>query len=76
MLNLAILITSKVLLVKANGSVIQHNGSFYFTSPKIEAGDSILVLGKTDTKNLLLAKDITQILYQVAVGAAVVLKAF
>jgi len=67
---------SKVLLVKANGRVIQHNGSFSFTSPKVEAGDSILILGKTDTKNLLLAKDITQILYQVAVGAAVVLKAF
>ena len=67
---------SKILLVKANGKVIQHNGSFSFTSPTVEAGDSILVLGKTDTKNLLLAKDITQILYQVAVGAAVVLKAF
>jgi len=67
---------SKVLLVKANGRVIQHNDSFSFSSPKVEPGDSILVLGKTDTKNLLLAKDITQILYQVAVGAAVVLKAF
>ncbi len=67
---------SKVLLVKANGRVIQHNSSFSFTSPQVEAGDSILILGKTDTKNLLLAKDITQILYQVAVGAAVVLKAF
>lgn len=68
---------SKVLLIKANGAVIQHNGSALgFGSPTVEAGDSILVLGKTDTKNLLLAKDITQILYQVAVGAAVVLKAF
>ncbi len=67
---------AKVLLVKANGAVIQHNDSFSLTSPKVEAGDSILVLGKTDTKNLLLAKDITQVLYQVAVGAAVVLKAF
>lgn len=68
--------TSKVLLVKTNGKVIQQNDSFSFTSPAIEPGDSILVLGKTDTKNLLLAKDITQILYQVAVGAAVVLKSF
>ena len=67
---------SKVLLVKANGRVIQHNDSFSFSSPQVEAGDSILVLDKTDTKNLLLAKDITHILYQVAVGAAVVLKAF
>ena len=67
---------NKVLLVKSNGKVIQHNDSYSFSSPTIEPGDSILVLGKTDTKNLLLAKDITQILYQVAVGAAVVLQAF
>jgi len=67
---------SKVLLIKANGKVIQQNDSFSFSSPQVEAGDSILVLGKTDTKNLLLAKDVTQILYQIAVGAAVVLKAF
>jgi len=68
--------TSKVLLVKANGKVIQQNDTFSFSSPEVEPGDSILVLSKTDTKNLLLAKDITQILYQVAVGAAVVLKSF
>lgn len=67
---------NKILLVKSNGRVIQYNSSFSFSSPTVEAGDSILVLSKTDTKNLLLAKDITQILYQVAVGAAVVFKAF
>ncbi len=61
---------NNVLLIKANGTVTNsHKGH-------VEAGDSILVLGKTDTKNLLLAKDLTQILYQVAVGAAVVLQAF
>jgi len=68
---------SKVLLIKANGEVIQHSASgFHFSSPDVEAGDSILVLGKTDTKSLQFAKDITQVLYQVAVGAAVVLNAF
>lgn len=67
----------KVLLIKANGEVIQHNaGGFHFASPHVEAGDAILVLGKTDTKSLQFAKDITQVLYQVAVGAAVVLNAF
>ena len=67
----------KVLLIKANGEVIQHSaGGFHFGSPNVEAGDSILVLGKTDTKALQFAKDITQVLYQVAVGAAVVLNAF
>jgi protein involved in polysaccharide export with SLBB domain len=68
---------SNVLLVKANGQVIaQDTTSFSFSSPKVEAGDSILVLSKTDTKDLLLTKDITQILYQIAVGAAVVINAF
>jgi len=63
--------TSDVLLVKSNGKVEK-----YGSSTGIGPGDSILVLGKTDTKNLLLAKDLTQIIYQVAVGAAVVLNAF
>jgi protein involved in polysaccharide export with SLBB domain len=61
----------KVLLVKANGRVER-----FARSGKIEPGDSILVLGKTETKDLILAKDLTQIIYQVAVGAAVVLKSF
>lgn len=63
--------TSDVLLVKSNGKVEK-----YGSSVGIKPGDSILVLGKTDTKDLLLAKDLTQIIYQVAVGAAVVLKSF
>ena len=67
----------KILLVKANGKVIQYDDSaFGGSSPRVEPGDSILVLGKVDTKNLLFAKGITQIIYQVAVGAAVVLRAF
>jgi len=68
----------KVLLLKANGEVFQHTdvGFFDSYSLKVEAGDSILVLGKTDTKNILITSSITQILYQVAVGAAVVLRAF
>ena len=68
----------KVLLLKANGEVFQHSdvGFFDTSSLKVEAGDSILVLGKTDSKNILITSSITQILYQVAVGAAVVLKAF
>ncbi len=69
--------TNRILLVKSNGEVIQYNsGAFNFKAPNIEAGDSILVLGKTDTKNLQFTKDITQILYQIAVGASVVVKAF
>jgi len=68
----------KVLLLKANGEVFQHTDVGFFETPslKVEAGDSILVLGKTDSKNILITSSVTQILYQIAVGAAVVLRAF
>jgi len=69
----------KILLIKANGRVIQYSSGDFFNDTsrlKVDAGDSILVLGKTDSKNILITSSVTQILYQVAVGAAVVLKAF
>jgi hypothetical protein len=69
----------KILLIKANGRVVQHSSGDFFSDSsalKVNAGDSILVLGKTDSKNILITSSITQILYQVAVGAAVVLRAF
>lgn len=69
----------KILLIKANGQVIKHSSEAFFSnhSPeKVEAGDSILVLGKVDSKNILITSSVTQIMYQLAVGAAVVLKAF
>ncbi len=40
---------------------------------KIVGGDEIFVLPKVDTKYLQFSKDITQIIYQIAVSAAVVL---
>jgi len=69
----------KVLLIKANGEVRQYSSGGMFNhsaSPKVEAGDSILVLGKVDSKSILITSSITQIIYQMAVGAAVVLRAF
>ena len=65
----------KVLLIKANGRVLKSgNYSFGKSKMRVEAGDSILVLKKVETKNMLYFKDITQILYQIAIGAAVVLQ--
>ncbi len=68
----------KVLLVKKNGQVITYNAKSWWSDKelKIEAGDSILVLGKVDSKNIQITSSVTQILYQIAVGAAVVLRAF
>ncbi len=68
----------KVLLVKKNGRVLTYNSSSWWENRPLEvkAGDSILVLGKVDTKNIQITSSVTQILYQIAVGAAVVLRAF
>jgi protein involved in polysaccharide export with SLBB domain len=68
----------KVLLVKKNGRVLTYNARSWWDtkSLQIKAGDSILVLGKVDSKNIQITSSITQILYQIAVGAAVVLRAF
>jgi len=68
----------KVLLVKKNGRVLTYDANSWFgkSSLMVEAGDSILVLGKVDTKNIQITSSVTQILYQIAVGAAVVLRAF
>lgn len=55
-----------ILVAKANGEVglAEDLG--------IDAGDQILVMPKFDTKNMQLAKDIMQIIYQMAVATKVV----
>ena len=40
---------------------------------KLQAGDEVLVLPKANVKSLQVSKDITQILYQIAIAARVVL---
>lgn len=67
---------SKILVLRQNGEVTLFSSGYFDKSPKINSGDSIIVLSKVDEKYFQSAKDITQILYQIAVGAAVVLKAF
>lgn len=63
-----------VVVIKNNGSTL--NLALTDKSPRSyrpEPGDEIVVLPKPDTKNLQFAKDITGILYQIAIGARVVL---
>jgi len=55
----------RISIVRANGLVI-----FDKTAP-IQRGDQILVLPKVDTKIMQAVKDITQIVYQIAVAANV-----
>ena len=61
-----------ILLMKPNGSFVSANSELKdkkFVGP----GDEIFVLAKPDFKSLQVTKDITQVIYQVAVSAAVVL---
>jgi hypothetical protein len=64
-----------VLIIKKNGQVFNYDADSTFGDEyKVKPGDDILVLGKVDSKYLQVVKDITQIVYQIAVGAAVVLR--
>ena len=56
----------RILVVKPNGEV------FISGDTDIAAGDQILVLPLIDSKNMQVAKDITQILYQIAIATSVV----
>lgn len=49
-------------------AVVHVNGMVSFNSDqKIKPGDQVLVLPYIDSKNMQLAKDITQIVYQISV---------
>ncbi|WP_416305734.1 polysaccharide biosynthesis/export family protein [Neptunicella sp. SCSIO 80796] len=66
----------QVAIVHANGltSFVSADDSHWFveeTNYQIKPGDQILVLPKVDTKVLQAVKDITQIIYQIAVAANV-----
>jgi protein involved in polysaccharide export with SLBB domain len=58
----------RISIVRANGVVIFNKEA------EIKRGDQILVLPKIETKTMQAVKDITQIIYQVAVAANVVVK--
>ena len=67
--------TENILIIHKNGSVTSYDDSWNSSDEAIiHPGDSILVLGAVDTKYLQAVKDITQIIYQIAVGAAIVLR--
>lgn len=58
----------RISIVRANGIVV------FAKDAKIQRGDQILVLPKVDAKTMQAVKDITQIIYQIAVAANVVIK--
>ena len=69
---------ARILIAHKDGSfteVDQDEGFFKWRSkpPKVKAGDEILVLPKLDVKSRQILKDLTQIIFQIAVSAKVVL---
>jgi protein involved in polysaccharide export with SLBB domain len=55
----------RIIIIKPNGSVYTN------ANISIRAGDQIMVMPKVDTKNMQFTKDITQIIYQIAVAAKI-----
>ena len=70
--------TARLVVARRDGSFIEAGGDTGFFSRgngnvAIRAGDEILVLPKIDVKSRQIWKDMTQIIYQIAVSAKVVL---
>ena len=61
-----------ILIMKPNGTFKNMNDDLT-DEDEVSPGDEIFVLAKPDVKSLQITKDIMQVIYQVAVSAAVVL---
>jgi protein involved in polysaccharide export with SLBB domain len=69
---------ARIVVARRDGSFTEARGEKGFFSlnegaPSVRAGDEILVLPKIDVKSRQIWKDITQIIYQIAISARVVL---
>lgn len=67
--------TERILVIHANGKAEKYDASLFAlnTKPTIEKGDAILILPKAEGRSLMTTSVITQILYQIAIAAKVVL---
>lgn len=63
---------ARVVVARRDGSFEQVNTKRLFANMDVSAGDQILVLPKVDEKKRQFWKDMTQIMYQIAVSAKVV----
>ena len=66
----------RVLVIKQNGSVVRVESKSQLGRVAVERGDSILVFPELKGKTLQIAKDITQILYQIAVSVGILVAIF
>jgi protein involved in polysaccharide export with SLBB domain len=63
---------ARVVIARRDGSFDQIDVSSYTANTSVRPGDQVLVLPKVDEKKRQYWKDMTQIIYQIAVSAAVV----
>ena len=63
---------ARVVIARRDGSFEQTDASRMLTSAPVRPGDQVLVLPKVDEKKRQFWKDMTQIIYQIAVSAKVV----
>jgi protein involved in polysaccharide export with SLBB domain len=63
---------SRVVVARRDGSFEQTNPGSYMSGVVVRAGDQVLVLPKVDEKDRQFWKDMTQVIYQIAVSAKVV----
>ena len=59
--------TARLVVARRDGSFVEGSGNM-----AVRAGDEILVLPRIDVKSRQIWKDMTQIIYQIAVGAKIV----
>jgi protein involved in polysaccharide export with SLBB domain len=63
---------SRVVVARRDGSFEQTNPSSYMSSVSVRAGDQVLVLPRVGEKERQFWKDMSQILFQIAVSAKVI----
>jgi phage terminase large subunit len=63
---------SRVVVARRDGSFEQTDATRLLSSLSVRPGDQVLVLPKVDEKKRQFWKDMTQIIYQIAVSAKVV----
>jgi protein involved in polysaccharide export with SLBB domain len=63
----------KILIIRQNGQVIKCDSKRQAEKVAIHTGDAVLVMPELDGKYLQFTKDITQILYQIAISTGVLL---
>jgi len=65
--------TSRIVIAHRDGSYEDGSNRSIFSGRQVRPGDEILVLPKIDVKSVQIVKDLTQILFQIAVSAKVIL---